>query len=426
MPRWRSIAVGGLLLFGAMAAVLVLRDRRTESPPRMQNQSTERINSELANAVIALEAREQELRDTLWRPEILAQECGRTVEELWDALNRSTNKLQTAGSFELGEITIGNLNLTNLWAHGFVETTSTGKGVRVDWQELLRKSASNGWVLEQCEFAHHQFATNSARGSRQSKYEISAHLENAEGAQWLSLEGDVIIDWGETANESGLIPISAVDATNLKTKWRRGPTLFQTEARIEVEPLENSHRIDPLILYDLDRDGISEILLVARNILFRRRGEQYIQEALFSKPPASVSTAVVDDLTRDGLVDLLCENAKGLLLFEGNSKGAFETAARVVFGSRDLVSPSVLTCGDIDLDGDLDIFLGQYREPYDGGATPFPYYDANNGYPAYLLINDGRGNFRDGTIEAGLGSKRFRRIFSSSFVDLDGDARSEE
>jgi hypothetical protein len=52
---------------------------------------------------------------------------------------------------------------------------------------------------------------------------------------------------------------------------------------------------------------------------------------------------------------------------------------------------------------------------------PSPYYDANDGYPSYLLLNDGQGNFSFETAAAGLEAKRFRRTYASSFVDLDDD-----
>ena len=65
-----------------------------------------------------------------------------------------------------------------------------------------------------------------------------------------------------------------------------------------------------------------------------------------------------------------------------------------------------MTTGDVDLDGDLDLFIGQWKEPYLKGSMPTPYYDANDGYPDALLINDGKGNFTDGTKNAGL-DRRF-------------------
>jgi hypothetical protein len=52
---------------------------------------------------------------------------------------------------------------------------------------------------------------------------------------------------------------------------------------------------------------------------------------------------------------------------------------------------------------------------------PTPYYDANDGFPAALLINNGHGKFTDGTIPAGLEAKRHRRTYSASFVDWDRD-----
>jgi hypothetical protein len=85
------------------------------------------------------------------------------------------------------------------------------------------------------------------------------------------------------------------------------------------------------------------------------------------------------------------------------------------------MNPMVLTCGDLDRDGDVDLFLGQYRVPTLGQILRPSYHDANDGHPAYLLLNDGGGHFHDATATAGLEKKRGRRIFSASFVDLNED-----
>jgi hypothetical protein len=80
-----------------------------------------------------------------------------------------------------------------------------------------------------------------------------------------------------------------------------------------------------------------------------------------------------------------------------------------------------LALGDIDGDGDLDVFLGQYKVPYDKGQMPRPYFDANDGHPSFLLENDGAGRFTDITQKAGLGAKRGRRVYNASLIDLDRD-----
>jgi hypothetical protein len=41
--------------------------------------------------------------------------------------------------------------------------------------------------------------------------------------------------------------------------------------------------------------------------------------------------------------------------------------------------------------------------------------------PAYLLRNDAAAGFTDVTDESGLAAKRWRRTYSASFVDVDGD-----
>jgi hypothetical protein len=131
---------------------------------------------------------------------------------------------------------------------------------------------------------------------------------------------------------------------------------------------------------------------------------------------------VIADFDGDGFADFLCAKSEGLFLFKGSPQGTFDEPGRLIWPAKPpLKYGQFLTCGDVDQDGDLDIFLGQYKGPYHHGQMPTPYYDANDGYPSYLLLNDGHGNFGDATPGSGLATKRSRRSYSGSFVDLAGD-----
>jgi hypothetical protein len=114
--------------------------------------------------------------------------------------------------------------------------------------------------------------------------------------------------------------------------------------------------------------------------------------------------------------------SEGFALYAGDGKGSFAKAPKKqdLFESQ-LINPFVITSGDIDGDADLDVWLGQYKVPYQEGQMPTPYYDANDGHPSFLLLNNGQGKFEDVTTGSGLEPKRFRRTYSASFVDLDND-----
>ena len=132
------------------------------------------------------------------------------------------------------------------------------------------------------------------------------------------------------------------------------------------------------------------------------------------------------DLNGDGNVDYIGGNSAdgSLLLFLGNNEGSF-IEAPLKFNLPPLKGLHALSAADIDGDNDLDLFIGQWKAPYLGGSMPTPYYDANDGYPDYLLRNDGNNIFIDITDQSGLAKKRDRRTFSASLVDLNFDTHPD-
>ena len=91
------------------------------------------------------------------------------------------------------------------------------------------------------------------------------------------------------------------------------------------------------------------------------------------------------DLNNDGYVDVVAGNENGNLIFINDSTGVFndETAAR--FPPLANMETRKITLGDVDSDGDLDIFFAN--------VFFIPGKDAQN----RLFINDGTGHFTDET-----------------------------
>ena len=447
------------------AGLWMVSSRREPSIPVEPISVSGRISKELAARLEALEAKENELNKTVWAKEMLAEECGRTFESLWDSLNAATNKLSLIASFPVGGVVLGKWNTPQTLPHGIELRAPDGPGPALsagEWRHLVEEFERAGWQLAQTEFRHNFFDTDETGQARQSRFYFSAHLINSApltrttgtlpmnlpspglkatpspsdgerdgvrgSANVLSptraiLEGDLIVDWAVGRSSDGLAAVKRIDASRLTIKTRRGEPPFHLILSEQIPPEGKSEYIDPLILYDLDGDGLSEIILAAKNLVYRRRGEdRYESEPLCKYPPGLISNAVIADFDGDGVADFLCAKSEGLILFKGSPQGTFDQPGRMAWlASPRLTNAMVLTCGDIDHDGDLDVFLGQYKVPTLGQVLRPNFYDANDGHSAYLLLNDGHGHFADATEAAGLGPKRGRRIYSASFVDLDHD-----
>src|SRR3989449_1064302 len=418
--------LAGVFILLLFCAALVIARRRAAPSADSSTNIAGPVSQQLVNQFTALEAKENDLNKTVWAKEILAEECARVFESLWDSLNAATNKFSVLQSFQLGELVPGSFSPPQKLAHGIELREPTGVGSQwsePEWRRFLEQSQRAGWELAHIEFRHNRFDTDQAGRAQQSHFYFSAHLTNAARAERAVLEGDLIVDWAPKQSDEEPTAIKRIDASHLTVKTRRGEPAFRQILAEQITPPDKSYFIDPLILYDLDGDGLSEIILAAKNLVYHRRGEdRYEPQSLCKYPPGLIFTGAVADFDGDGVADFLCATFDGLVLFKGSSKRTFDAPARPVWSVNPHLkyAPS-LTCGDIDDDGDLDVFIGQYKVPYMRGQMPTPYYDANDGNPAYLLLNDGHGNFTDATPAAGLEKKRRRRTYSASFVDLNDD-----
>src|SRR5207249_7039031 len=172
-----------LLIGGAL--YLSRRDKEEPlSPPQpvtVQTDSFQRLAPETLAQLSAIEAKEQQMNETVWAPEILAQECSRTFETLWDSINAATNKLNILALFQPRELLVPKWKQPKSLVHGIELIEPDGPGGALGnaaWQEFVAQFQSNGWQLEQIELRHNQFDTNSSKSAKQSHFYFSAHLVN--------------------------------------------------------------------------------------------------------------------------------------------------------------------------------------------------------------------------------------------------------
>jgi hypothetical protein len=97
-------------------------------------------------------------------------------------------------------------------------------------------------------------------------------------------------------------------------------------------------------------------------------------------------------------------------LYINDGKGIFTKSDQILpsftFESTSCVRPS-----DIDLDGDMDLFVGVRMKPFNYGIPP----------SSYLLINDGHGKFTDATTKIAQPLEKIGHVTDASWNDIDLD-----
>lgn len=412
---------GKLILTLTLSAGLVSCDRSDDSD------TTETKPPQPATLEQELQLR-QELDSGVWKEERLAQFYEQRVVRLWDQIRRSPNKFNALSLVAFKNLEVPSaqepVNLDN----GITRRAFTGSANsfdRITVRERLAELSKSGHRLAQSEWHHQSFKFDPSTKIATSDINFTLHVVELKKPRHSIVKGTLKVVWDPLVDENNVPEFNKLTATNLTITERDGVPGFNKVAEIDARKLGGPVlSVQPLIVYDLNGDGLSEVILGGSNLVHWNQGGGRFKRAPFLKhAPGEISeSALLADFTGDGWVDFLCVTGRdrSLTLFPGNKDGAFEQAGAKVAPIQ-LQNPSVLTTGDIDGDGDLDVWLTQYKVPYVGGQMPTPYFDANDGFPSYLLLNDGKGSFQDVTKERGLEPRRLRRTYSSSLVDLDED-----
>jgi len=419
----------GLLPAALAAVALALACGDT---PGQQTGSDPELSPEVHASADFLRNQRAQRDATVWKTEAMAQAHEARLVALWDALLEAGRrgdaraKFRVLGDTDPGQLILGTPQEPQRLGHG-IEASTFGPPLRTldkaGWRELLARIQAEGFVLVQSEWHHARFEPQGPGNPARSRVAVVLHGIHEPSGRRIAIDGQLDVEWKWQADTDEPPRPARVDASGLRMLTRDGVPAFAPFGGFP--PGAPRGRLHPLVVYDLDRNGFDDVLMLgAGRILWNRNGRRFEETELFRHPQPLAEAGAVADFNGDGFPDLLAARTRGdLLLYAGDAQGRFLAEPRITPRLQEpLRGPSALAVGDIDADGDLDAWLGQYKPPYLGGQMPTPFYDANDGWPSYLLRNRGDGRFELATEAAGLAERNLRRTYASTFVDLDDDA----
>ncbi|HEV8117026.1 MAG TPA: CRTAC1 family protein [Thermoanaerobaculia bacterium] len=227
------------------------------------------------------------------------------------------------------------------------------------------------------------------------------------------------------------------DRSNATPRFRDATSESGLGAARADPPLRKTNRLIADIwpgsgaaVLDFDGDGFEDLFVAdgVRSILYRNDGHGHFSDVTSTAGLAggdgkgvAATGVAAGDVDGDGYPDLFVTNAFGpARLFRNRGDGTFEETTA---GSGISVGANARSAAfaDVDGDGDLDLFVCVTGDYY--AQMPDPPYDAKDGRPNHLYINDGRGHFTEATSAWGLDGARWS--LSSLFADYDGDGRTD-
>ena len=363
------------------------------------------------------------LDSTIWKDEVLAQLYEQTVVTLWDSIRLKKDKYNQIQNFDFETITIPKFSSKVLIDKGIYKHNYSKEKESFNfkyWSKLL-KNWKNKIILSHVEFHQKEFY----RGENNiSVYSFTFHVKS-KTTRYI-LNGMCNVLWSDKKDINGNYIASELGVSSLDILSYSGEDSFKMSQVFGAEGDKSfSGPGMPIALMDMNNDNFPELIIVSANKIYPNSSGKYSKPEKLLKylPDNLITTSIFGDFNNDGFLDIFCSGRDMFpRLYEGDASMTFNNKPKVIKSFLEpLTMPIASTSGDIDGDNDLDIWLTQYKSPYIYGQMPTPYYDANDGFPSYLLINDGNGNFKDMTSAYGLDKKRFRRTYSCSFIDLDDD-----
>jgi hypothetical protein len=244
------------------------------------------------------------LDETVWADEILAQEYDRTLVSLWDGLLRAgrswdpAGKVEVLSSIDFEELMLGTPRRIEELDHG-IEVFEFNPPYTTlasnDWAAFLERLAGVGYRLVQSEWRHVRFSPPVGGSPARSQVAVVLHVIDRGHGRRIILEGELAVDWSDRRDGRDHPIAAKIRATGLRMLTRSGPPAFVRIVRFRGPPRGAYPAIHPVLVYDLDKDGLSEIVMVgASRVLRNRGGFDFRQRFLLGNPYALAETMLTE------------------------------------------------------------------------------------------------------------------------------------
>jgi len=389
----------------------------------------------VAQAFLALESSEQAVLEAHFAPELEARIWENRITERWDALNAGADPATVWNLAPNGEVRIGttSVDASNLPPNvrDLTESLADRTFPAAGWGQAIALWRDQGWTIQHSEWRMSGYSASAdsddpmrPQGSVSTDIDWVLLLEQSPSSHRLLARGHAVVSW-ETVEPYRPVTVE-VD------QWRifstQAPVPMKQVAVLDIPASGETPFADPVVVTDFLGDGQPDFVWVGAGQWLQFRDDAARWTPLKQWPKERIWAAAIVDVDRDGWDELLLAGREGLRMLRRRPGQPWEGPGQIIWRAPEpLLHPQVLAVGDVDGDGWPDVWLGQYKLPYLGGQFPTPYFDANDGFPSYLLIHpgakdpSGKSTWRDATLESGLGEKRFRRTYSASWIDLTGD-----
>ena len=206
-----------------------------------------------------------------------------------------------------------------------------------------------------------------------------------------------------------IVVVSEDDKTNEFYLNNGDGTFADAGDRIPVTGTSNA-----VLILDINVDGHEDIVIGnnGQNRILINDGTAHFTDETSSRLEAAedvTQSIAAGDVNKDGFVDLVFANEGNNRILINNGKGVFtdESAIRIEYRGT-LEESREVALGDVDGDGDLDLFFGNVAAFVENA-------DKQN----RLLLNNGSGYFADAT--GPRLPKDADRSFGGTFFDIDQD-----